>query len=221
MSLGGPSLESAFAQLRANPAQVFLLDGGTGEELFLRGVPDDRKIWSATAVVHSQHHAALKQVHQSFLQAGADAITTNSYSLIPSVGFTPSEIRTHCATAGRLAREAVTECTGRAAFVMGSLGPLVESYRPDLIMQHAKGVECYEIMIGAMDQYVDAFLAETLSSVEESMQPVDALVRANVAKPLLISYTLNPQGELRSGESVDVALPRILQYAKEKQVKGA
>lgn len=58
--------------------KVLILDGGTREELFRRGVPVDRKIWSATAVVKSEYHSTLQQVHQSFVQAGADAITTNS-----------------------------------------------------------------------------------------------------------------------------------------------
>jgi hypothetical protein len=44
--------------------RIILLDGGTGEELFRRGVPDDRQIWSAKAVVDSQYHNILKEVHK-------------------------------------------------------------------------------------------------------------------------------------------------------------
>lgn len=61
--------------------RIMLLDGGTGEELFRNGVPDDRKIWSATAVVHSQYHSKLKQVHESYFKAGSNAVTTNSYGI--------------------------------------------------------------------------------------------------------------------------------------------
>jgi S-methylmethionine-dependent homocysteine/selenocysteine methylase len=35
-------------------SRVKLLDGGTGEELFRRGMVDDRKIWSANALVHEK-----------------------------------------------------------------------------------------------------------------------------------------------------------------------
>jgi S-methylmethionine-dependent homocysteine/selenocysteine methylase len=104
------------------------------------------------------------------------------------------------------------------AFVFGSLGPLVESYRPDLILKHDEGVSVYTQMIAALAPSIDAFLAETLSSVEESMQVVEALAQPHVNKPLLISYTLNSQGKLRSGEAVDVALPRILDFCKKKNV---
>ena len=103
-----PLLQSQMNRLRSNKSETLILDGGTGEELFVRGVPDDRKIWSATAVVHPQYHSTLQQVHSSFVEAGADAITTNSYGIVPGVGFSIAEIQQHVATAGRLARECVT-----------------------------------------------------------------------------------------------------------------
>lgn len=220
--LPNTSLAQAFKKLFSDQHQVFLLDGGTGEELFRHGVPDDRKIWSATAVVHKQYHATLQQVHESFLQAGADAITTNSYGIVPGVGFALDDIAAHCATAGAIARNAVTNCKP-SAFVIGSLGPLVESYRPDLIMSHQEGASVYQRIIEALAPHVDAFLAETLSSVEESMQPINALATSSserVLPPMLISYTLNSEGTLRSGENVVSAIPRILDYAQDRQVKG-
>ena len=214
-----PTLEETLQQVSHHPSRVFLLDGGTGEELFRRGVPDDRKIWSATAVVHPTHHATLQAVHRSFLQVGCQAVTTNSYGITPGVGFSVDEIRQHCATAGQLARQVVND-HHLAAFVLGSLGPLVESYRPDLILEHKAGVAIYQVMMQALAPTVDAFLAETLSSVEESMQPVDALAQEGLQKSILISYTLQSDGKLRSGEVADSALRRILDYADERNVKG-
>ena len=70
----------AESELQAQaPQHVLFLDGGTGEELFRRGVPDDRKIWSATAVVKSEHHETLRGVHRSYVEAGSAMITANSY----------------------------------------------------------------------------------------------------------------------------------------------
>ena len=69
-------------RLRSDTSAVMILDGGTGEELFLRGVPDDRKIWSAKAVVDATYHQALRDVHRSFIEAGSDAVTTNSYGIV-------------------------------------------------------------------------------------------------------------------------------------------
>lgn len=200
---------------------ILLLDGGTGEELFRLGVPDDRKIWSATAVVKEEYHSVLKEVHRSFLEAGADAITTNSYGVVPGVGFEVDEIVRLCSVAGRLAREVVSEekYSGHR-LVFGSLGPLVESYRPDLIMEHAEGAEVYEQMAGALEPHVDAFLAETLSSVEESMQVVHGVGALKTSKSCLVSFTLASDGNLRSGEAASSAIPRLLDYARQHKVKG-
>lgn len=207
-----------FDELRKDRSKIFLLDGGTGEELFARGLPDDRKIWSAKAVVDGQYHQLLRKVHQSFQEAGSRAITTNSYGIVPGVGFSVDEIKQHCATAARLGREAVgeTDC-----LVLGSLGPLVESYRPDLTMKHEDGVAVYIAMIESMQQNVDCFLAETMSSVEESMQAVDAVSKSTLDMPrLMVSCTLQHDACLRSGESVVKAIQRILKFAKEKHVEG-
>jgi S-methylmethionine-dependent homocysteine/selenocysteine methylase len=235
MSTRSPSTKrigDIFQRLRADPKRVFILDGGTGEELIRRGVPDDRKIWSATALVRPEFHDTLKTVHKSFLAAGADAVTTNSYGVTPGVGFTLDEIAQYCATASRIARDAVTEHASAAktkpttlevdGLVFGSLGPLIESYRADKIMEHDQGVEVYTRMAQAMAGSVDAFLAETLSSVEESMQAIHAIgdLPESLSRPVMISYSLDGNGDFRSGESVCEGIPRLLDFVEQHQVEG-
>jgi S-methylmethionine-dependent homocysteine/selenocysteine methylase len=235
MSTRNPSTKrigAIFQRLRTDPTRVFILDGGTGEELIRRGVPDDRKIWSATALVYSQYHDSLKNVHKSFLDAGADAVTTNSYGVTPGVGFTLDEIAQYCATASQIARDAVTEHAAAAkttststeedGLVFGSLGPLLESYRADKIMEHDQGVAVYTRMAEAMAGLVDAFLAETLSSVEESMQAVQAIgeLPESLRRPVMISYSLDGNGAFRSGESVCEGIPRLLDFIGQYEVEG-
>eukprot|EP00978_Attheya_sp_CCMP212_P010014 scaffold23974_cov52-Attheya_sp.AAC.6 len=212
-----------FSRLRSKNSELLLLDGGTGEELFRRGVPDDRQIWSATAVVNANYHVILKDVHKSFINAGSQAITTNSYGVVPGVGFSVGSIAKYVATAGRLAREAVTESAihgGQSALVLGSLPPLLESYRPDKVMNHSEGVQVYSVFVKALTPFVDCFLAETISSVEEASQAVEAVGLANESQiPILVSFTLNSAGLIRSGESAVDGVPRIIEFAKEKNVQ--
>ena len=162
---------------------------------FRSGVPDDREIWSATALVHPEYHTTLQRVHISFLQAGANAITTNSYGVTPGVGFEPNDITKYVALAGQIARQSVDEFVvvrddrtnddhhddtaddETIPYVFGSLGPLVESYRPDLIMKHDEGVQIYKKICHSLSPYVDAYLAETMSCANESKQVVDAISR--------------------------------------------
>lgn len=220
----GPSAEKKNTEQQhetgSTSSSLFLLDGGTGEELFRQGMPDDRKIWSAAAVVKPQYHAILKKVHRSFLQAGSQGITTNSYGIVPVAGFSDEQIEKYVAEAGRLARESVSDSSSSpGALVFGSLGPLQDSYRPDLILPHAEGVRIYSIMVAALQPHVDCFLAETMSSYEESIQAVEAVAAATTCLPVLVSYTLNSQGALRSGESASDAIHKLLAFAKQRDTR--
>ena len=204
-------LHYAIESLRNNPSKVFLLDGGTGEELIRQGVPDDRKIWSAVAIKEKIYHPTVVKVHQSYIEAGADAITTNSYGIVPGVGFTEIDMEQLIETSGRLAKQAVrTSKRKTGTIILGSVSPLVESYRADLILPHEVGKSYYDIFIKALNPSVDAFLAETMSCVDETMQVLDALENSNSNKPLLVSFTIGSDGNMRNGKSLTSCLTQFL-----------
>jgi len=238
MNVEQPSISETIARLRttdvASKPRFLVLDGGTGEELFRRGVPDDRQIWSATALVHEQHHDTLKQVHRSFLEAGAHCVTTNSYGVVPGVGFGPDEMSRLATLAGRIARQAVHEHqrdsdAAKSLYVLGSLGPLVESYRADLIKPHDEGAALYQILGSALGPHVDAYIAETMSCAKEALQVVQALhdlattdeggEQSEVTftpRPLLVSFTLGSDGNLRDGMSAPSSIRSLLDGSKTK-----
>jgi S-methylmethionine-dependent homocysteine/selenocysteine methylase len=183
---------------------------------FRHGVPDDRKIWSAKALVNPEYHPVLEQVHRSFQKAGSQAITTNSYAAVPACGFSSDEISKYAALAGKIARQSVD---GSNCLVFGSLGPLMESYRVDRIKNHAEGVADYKNICQALDPYVDAYLAETMSCVDESAQAMQAVAESS-SRPMLVSYTLTSEGCFRDGKPVVSGLGKLLDLAKEKKVQG-
>ena len=227
---------SLLDRFRQSNDKVLLLDGGTGEELFRRGVPDDRQTWSATAIVNKQYHSTLQAVHKSYIDAGSKAITTNSYALVP--GFPEEEAIRNTDTAGRLARDCVgtaqsegnnhsnignsndddDESNLREALVLGSLGPLVESYRADLILPHAEGTARYKPLVEALVPHVDILLAETMSCFEESAQAIDACAEHHDT-PLLVSYTIGSDGNLRNGQDVRECVERLLECVQERNVE--
>lgn len=191
---------------------VTLLDGGTGEECFRRGVPDDRKIWSARALVDPQYHEIVRQVHAAFIMAGSRFITTSNYSVTPGVGMS-DRLEELTGVAGALALEAREACArlGVAGVrICGSLPPLVESYRPDLVLPHEQGAEQYRRIARALQPSVDLFLAETMSSITEALSAVHGARAVDAHKDVWVSWTLGADGRLRSGEPVDVAASRLL-----------
>ena len=62
-------------KLRAD--QVVLIDGGTGSELQRRGVSMSRDAWSGVAAY--THKDLLKEIHEAYISAGAEVITTNTF----------------------------------------------------------------------------------------------------------------------------------------------
>jgi S-methylmethionine-dependent homocysteine/selenocysteine methylase len=57
---------------------VVVIDGGMGSELQKNGVPMDPRVWSSTAML--SHPETVRQVHEDFINAGAEVIITNTFS---------------------------------------------------------------------------------------------------------------------------------------------
>ena len=63
---------------RLENKEFILLDGGIGTELERLGAPMDHDVWCAVAL--QSHPHLVKEVHRSYINAGADVITVNTYA---------------------------------------------------------------------------------------------------------------------------------------------
>ena len=191
-----------------NSRHVTLLDGGTGRELLRIGAPFAQPEWSAKALLEGPQFVT--RVHENFIAAGAEVITTNSYAIVPfhlgAERFAKDGHRL-AALAGRLARGAA-DAASRRVTVAGGLPPICGSYRTDLY-DPAVARPILAILLDALGPCVDLWLAETLSSSVEAELVRDMIgppVQPS-AKPLWLSFTLadaDTSGPpvLRSGEPV-------------------
>ena len=188
-----------------------LLDGGMGRELERIGAPFRQPEWSALALMEGPDFVT--KAHASYIEAGADVITTNSYAVVPfHIGEQrfAEQGRALAALAGRLAREAADAAEGRKVLVAGSLPPVFGSYQPDLFNPKLAG-DYLAVLVGGMAPFVDVWLAETQSSLAEARAAHAAI--AGTGRPLWISFTLRDdvspeemgQPQLRSGETVTAA----------------
>lgn len=183
---------------------MLILDGGTGRELARIGAPFRQPEWSALALIEAPEFVS--RVHQRYVDAGADVITTNSYALVPfHIGQERFDAQGAMLAdrAGALAR-AVADTAPRVMRVAGSLPPVSGSYRPDLI-DLARSRAVLSVLVGALAAHVDLWLAETLSAVVEAELVADCV--AGTGAPLWLSFTLADEDlaappMLRSGETV-------------------
>ena len=107
-----------------------LLDGGMGQELINRGAPRSAELWSAWALLEDP--GLVTAVHLDYVEAGADVITTNSYSTFAdrlALHGLGDQAEKLTRLAGDLARE-VADSADRDVRVAGSLPPLRHSYNP-------------------------------------------------------------------------------------------
>lgn len=192
---------------------VTVLDGGMGVELIRRSPKGRTPLWSAQALVDDPD--LVVRTHRDYIDAGAQMVITNSYSTVPSYLATAGlEARyvEYTELAGRLARRAVAE-SGKDVLVAGSLPPLSESYRPDLVPPDEESRPIYREMAGALEPHVDLFICETMSSAREGRNAATEAkaVAAQRDLPVYISWTLHeaPGTGLRSDETVEVAFDAV------------
>ncbi len=110
---------------RLDRGEILLLDGGTGTELERRGVPMDSAAWCGTAAL--EHQDAIRDLHEDYIRAGADAIITNTFAthrpLLEAAG-----LGDRVAVIVRRAVEAALEARDRAAcpgvLVAGSMSTM-------------------------------------------------------------------------------------------------
>lgn len=188
-----------------------ILDGGMGRELKDIGAPFSQPLWSAQALIESPEH--VRKAHQNFIDAGAQIIISNSYACVPfhlgekryqKSGYELAE------QAAIIAQTVAQSSSNLSVRVAGSIPPPFGSYRPDLFKAN-EATPIIDTLYRAQLPYVDLWIAETISSLEE----FDALhlVLKNTDKDCYYAFSLSDDptlpAALRSGQTVVQAAERI------------
>lgn len=193
--------------------KIEVLDGGMGRLLESLGAPFRLPEWSALALIEAPEFVT--QAHQHYVESGANILTTNTYGLVPHMlgqARFDSEAYDLASLAGALARDVAD--TREHVSVAGSLPPLFESYRPERYRPEL-AESILRPLITGLAPYVDLWIIETQSAIEESLNTL-AEIRRYSTLPVYIAYTLKDESgrsapaELRSGEPVTAMVERVL-----------
>lgn len=110
-------------QDRIDRGEVIILDGAVGTQLQSMGVPMNNFAWAAMAL--GTHPYTVRHMHEAYIKAGVDIITTNSYAsarhnLEPlGLGDLTAELNIRAVALAREARERVS--TDRPVYIAGSV----------------------------------------------------------------------------------------------------
>lgn len=188
---------------------VIVLDAGMGKTLSMKGVEIPPTIWSANALIVAPD--VVVEVHKENIEAGAQIITTNSYGVILSdlakEGL-EDQYELLNEVSGQLAEQAVSD-SGKQVMIAGSLPPQNGSYRPDRVLARETIAPLYYRQAELLAPYVDMFICETMSTIEEAVTAVSTVSSFNI--PVLVGLTLHDEKPscLRSGESLEEAISQI------------
>ncbi len=170
---------------RMDGGEVILLDGAISTEIEKRGVVMDRLTWSGMGSKTGSE--TLLEVHKDYIRAGADVITTNTFSSarhsLATAGH-GEETREINALAVALARQAVEEAgEGKTVLVAGSISPfgayteIAGFETPPLEVLKDSYREQAEILA---EEGVDLLLLEMLRDVERASVIVEAALSTGI-----------------------------------------
>lgn len=203
-----------------------VVDGAMATELEKHGVDTDNDLWSATALI--ENPAAIKAVHKSYFQAGADIATTNTYQAnVPEfmkMGMSKKASKELITKAVQLAAEAREDYYSslnreeRAQrvehpLIAGSVGPYGayladgSEYRGDYELSQREFMDFHRLRMELLDQAgVDLFAFETMPNFAETKALVSLLKLEFPQQHAWLSFSIKDPENLCDGTPLQDAV---------------
>ena len=187
---------------------VIVFDGGVGTYLYEKGV----FINTCFDELNLTNPDIVSTVHRDYLNAGADVIETNTFGAnqfkLAPFGLEPKVYEIALAGA-RLAKKVAQD----RALVAGSVGPLGVQIEPLSKLSFDEAKDAFRDQVrGLIDGGVDIVILETFSHIPEIVQAVRAVRELSADIPLIAQVTINDDGQLLSGASLDTFVKALLPY---------
>ncbi len=208
-------MTSAF--LEALERRVLLVDGAMGTQIQGRDLSTEADFWgqeNCSEILNLSRPDLIREIHHGYLEAGADALETNSFGGSPvtlaefDLGERAFEINRRAA---ELAHEAVAlvPSDGRRRFVIGAIGPGTRlpslghvAYRT---LEQAFSVQAAGLIAGG----ADVILCETCQDPLQAKAAVNgaraAMIAAGKSLPLMVQVTVETTGTLLVGTDIAAA----------------
>lgn len=187
--------------------RVVFFDGGMGSLLQAKGLKPGElpETWNIT------HPDILCKVHQEYLEAGCDVLTTNTFGANGlkfgrdgshgDEGYSVSEVVT---AAVRNARTAVTNC--KRGYIALDLGPTGKLLKPLGDLGFHEAYDLYkEVVLAGSRAGADLILVETMSDGYEAKAAVLA-AKENCDLPVFVTMIFDSAGKLLTGGDVKSAV---------------
>ena len=189
-----------------------ILDGGMGTALERNGVPMDNRVWSGRAML--THPDAVRSAHEAFIQAGAEAILTNTFSTARHMlepGGLGSEVRKINSLAVDLAKQARERVARSPVAIVGSICEWTSDLNPTWCSPEVVGQAAREQAEVLAESGVDILALEMCERVELSEAVTDAIIGLGLPVWMGVSArTHQGQTELATASYADCSFEEIV-----------
>jgi S-methylmethionine-dependent homocysteine/selenocysteine methylase len=182
--------------------RILILDGAMGTELQRRGADTALPLWSARALLDNPD--LVLQIHRAYIEAGADILTTTTFRATRRTfrrAGLPDRSAELVKRAVGLARQAQVAFPERRVLVAGSIAPLEDCYRPDLVPGETELEDEHgELASRLAAEGVDVLLLETMNTAREAAAACRAASASG--KDFCVSLLCTAKADLYDGSQI-------------------
>ncbi|MFT7840548.1 homocysteine S-methyltransferase family protein [Saccharothrix sp. BKS2] len=187
-----------------------VLDGGLSTGLENQGEPIVAPWWSTKCLIAGPRRELVRRVHAAHVEAGAEIVTANTFrcnlrtlrgvDLDPSSGYAWM-VHAAVGVAQRVAKPRLR--------VAGSIGPVADAYRPELVPTDEELREEHRWLAVELSRAkVDLVFVETMNTAREAAIAAEAVLATGLEP--WVSFVCGDDARLLSGEPIGEAAGAVL-----------
>ena len=191
-----------------------LLDGAMGSEFIRRGEILPPHTWSAD--VNLTNPDLLYDIHQEYVTAGVDYLTTNTFRTTPrayqKTGLSYKEAHSAAKISMHNAVQMARKASNDSIKILGSIAPLEDCYSPDLFPGADLATKEFSVITEWLaDERIDIFLLETMNNILETKICLDVVEKYKL--PIWVSFNLLDSDHIQSGELLKDAIKMVNKFS--------
>lgn len=181
---------------------VFLLDGAMGTQLIARGIEPG----VCNDAINVESPEIIADIHHAYLQAGSDAIVTNTFGA-NRYALTRHGRSDEAYAISRAGAELARKAAGEGRYVLGDIGPTGDFLEPLGGLKADDVREAFaEQARGLLDGGADGFIIETMTALDELDVAVAAVKSLDSGLPVFASMSFDKTAsDYRTMMGVDVS----------------
>ena len=216
----------AISFLEALQNRVLFLDGAMGTSIhnYDLSLADYNDLENCTEILVKTRPDVIQEIHESFLEAGADGVETDTFGGVPHV-LQEFDLQRDCRElniqACKIARAACDKYStpDRPRYVIGSMGPGTKLLTLGQIDWDTMYASYCEGMAGLIEGGADVILIETCQdllqvkcALNSAFDTIEKMGRTVEDLPVMVQVTIETMGTMLTGSEMGAAIAALRSY---------